>query len=184
MGAGPQQVTLITARRIVIATGSWAFIRPIPWIADVQHLTNQIVFNLDKILAYLVVIGGGSICIELAQAHQHLGSDVSILEMFKIMPKDDPKLVDVVCQQITDEGVELLEGVEVIRLEKSSGRVRVVFSKDGTEQSIDGGHLLFASGRRRNVDGLELEKAGIIYTDTGLDVDAHLCTSNNFFYYW
>ena len=155
MGAGPQQVTLITARRIVIATGSWAFIRPIPWIADVQHLTNQIVFNLDKILAYLVVIGGGSICFELAQAHQHLGSDVSILEMFKIMPKDDPKLVDVVCQQIIDEGVELLEGVEVIWLEKSSGRVRVVFSKDGTEQSIDESHLLVASGRRRSVDGPE-----------------------------
>ena len=117
--AEPQQViagdTLITVRRIVIATGSWPFILPIPWIADVPHLTNQTVFNLDKILAYLVVIGGGSIYIELTQAHQHLGSDVSVLEMFEIMPKDDPKTVDVVRQQIRDDGVELLEGVEVIR---------------------------------------------------------------------
>lgn len=180
--AGPQQViagdTLITARRIVIATGSRAFIPPIPGIADVPHLTNETVFDLDKIPSHLIVIGGGPIGIELAQAHQHLGSDVSVLEMFKIMPKDDPELVDVVRQQIIDDGVKLLEGVEVIRLEKSSGRVRVVFSKDGTEQSIDGSHLLVAAGRRPNVDGLELEKAGIIYTDKGIDVDARLRTSN------
>ena len=180
--AGPQQViagdTLITARRIVIATGSRAFIPPIPGIADVPHLTNETVFNLDRIPSHLIVIGGGPIGIELAQAHQHLGSDVSVLEMFKIMPKDDPELVDVVRQQIIGDGVKLLEGVEVIRLEKSSGRVRVVFSKDGTEQSIDGSHLLVAAGRRPNVDGLELEKAGIIYTDKGIDVDARLRTSN------
>ena len=180
--AGPQQViagdTLITARRIVIATGSRAFIPPIPGIADVPHLTNETVFDLDRIPSHLIVIGGGPIGIELAQAHQHLGSDVSVLEMFKIMPKDDPELVDVVRQQIIDDGVKLLEGVEVIRLEKSSGRVRVVFSKDGTEQSIDGSHLLVAAGRRPNVDGLELEKAGIIYTDKGIDVDARLRTSN------
>lgn len=180
--AGPQQViagdTLITARRIVIATGSRAFIPPIPGIADVPHLTNETVFDLDRIPSHLIVIGGGPIGIELAQAHQHLGSDVSVLEMFKIMPKDDPELVDVVRQQIIDDGVKLLEGVEVIRLEKSSGRVRVVFSKDGTEQSIDGSHLLVAAGRRPNVDGLELEKAGIIYTDKGINVDARLRTSN------
>ena len=180
--AGPQQViagdTLITARRIVIATGSRAFIPPIPGIADVPHLTNETVFDLDRIPSHLIVIGGGPIGIELAQAHQHLGSDVSVLEMFKIMPKDDPELVDVVRQQIIDDGVKLLEGVEVIRLEKSSGRVRVVFSKDGTEQSIDGSHLLVAAGRRPNVEGLELEKAGIIYTDKGIDVDARLRTSN------
>lgn len=182
---GPQQViagdTLITARRIVITTGSRAFILPILGIADVPHLTDQTVFDLDKILAHLVAIGGGPICIELAQAHQHLGSNVSVLEMFKIMPKDDPELVDVVRQKNIDDGIELLEGVEVIWLDKSSGRVRVVLSKDGTEQSIDGSHLLFTSGRRRNVDGLELEKAEIIYTDKGLNVDAHLCLTNNFF---
>jgi pyruvate/2-oxoglutarate dehydrogenase complex dihydrolipoamide dehydrogenase (E3) component len=182
---GPQQViagdTLITARRIVITTGSRAFILPILGIADVPHLTDQTVFDLDKILAHLVAIGGGPICIELAQAHQHLGSNVSVLEMLKIMPKDDPELVDVVRQKNIDDGIELLEGVEVIWLDKSSGRVRVVLSKDGTEQSIDGSHLLFTSGRRRNVDGLELEKAEIIYTDKGLNVDAHLCLTNNFF---
>ena len=159
---GPQQViagdTLITARRIVITTGSRAFILPILGIADVPHLTDQTVFDLDKILAHLVAIGGGPICIELAQAHQHLGSNVSVLEMLKIIPKDDPELVDVVRQKNIDDGIELLEGVEVIWLDKSSGRVRVVLSKDGTEQSIDGSHLLFTSGRRRNVDGLELEK--------------------------
>jgi pyruvate/2-oxoglutarate dehydrogenase complex dihydrolipoamide dehydrogenase (E3) component len=83
-------------------------------------------------------------------------SNVSVLEMFKIMPKDDPELVDVVRQQIIVDRVKLLEGVEVIRLEKSSGRVRIVFSKDGTEQSIDESRLLVALGRRRNVDGLEL----------------------------
>jgi pyruvate/2-oxoglutarate dehydrogenase complex dihydrolipoamide dehydrogenase (E3) component len=158
--AGPQQVivgvTLITARRIVIATVNPAFILPIPGIVDVPHLTNQTVFNLDKVLAHLVVIDGGPICIELAQAQQYLGSNVSVLEMFKIMPKDDPELVDVVRQQIIVDGVKLLEGVEVIRLEKSSSRVRIVFSKDGTEQSIDESRLLVALGRRRNVDGLEL----------------------------
>lgn len=179
---GPNEVvagdTRIRARRIVISTGSRAFVPPIQGIDDVPYLINETIFSLSEIPEHLIVIGGGPIGIELAQAHKHLGAEVSVLEMFKIMPKDDPELVDVVRQQIVEDGIVLHEEIKVERIEKTDKGVRVVIIKDGTEHAVDGSHLLVAAGRRPNVDGLDLEKAGINYSPKGIDVDARLRTSN------
>ncbi|NQW01094.1 MAG: FAD-dependent oxidoreductase [Rhodospirillales bacterium] len=179
---GRQQVvagdTEIHARRIVIATGSRASVPPIPGIDDVPYLINETVFGLSEIPEHLIVIGGGPIGIEMAQAHRHLGARVSVLEMFTIMPKDDAELVDVVRSRLVEDGIDVREGIEVLRVEKTAAGVRVVIKQDGKESALAGSHLLVAAGRQPNVDGLDLEKAGITFSRKGIDVDARMRTSN------
>jgi len=179
---GPREVeaggTRIRARRLVVATGSTAFMPPIPGLDQVPYLTNETVFYRDTLPEHLIVIGGGPIGIELAQAHRHLGAQVTVLEMFSIMPKDDPELVDVVRGRLTAEGIDLREGAKIARVEPVDGGVRVVLETETGEQAIDGTHLLVATGRRPNVAGLELEKAGIAYSEKGIEVDARLRTTN------
>jgi pyruvate/2-oxoglutarate dehydrogenase complex dihydrolipoamide dehydrogenase (E3) component len=136
------------------------------------------VFNRHQLPEHLIVIGGGPMGIELAQAHRHLGCEVTVLEMVSIMPKDDAELVDVVRQQVLRDGLDAREGVKIIRIEPYADGVRVVLEKDGGEEVVDGSHLLVATGRRPNVVGLNLEKAGIEYSEKGIPVDARLRTSN------
>ncbi len=168
----------ITARRVVIATGSSPFVPPIPGLDDVPFLTNETVFDLDTLPRHLIVIGGGPIGIEMAQAHCHLGVRVTVLEMFSIMPKDDPELVDVVRTRLTGDGVHIHEGVRVTGVEGAGGGVAVTFTENDKEARVEGSHLLVAAGRRANVDGLDLEAAGIAYTDKGIQVDARMRTTN------
>ena len=168
----------ITARRIVVSTGSTAFVPPIPGLDQVPYLTNETVFNRDQLPEHLIVIGGGPIGIELAQAHRHLGCKVTILEKFSIMSKDDVELVNVVRQQFFRDGLDVRQGVNIIRVEPCGDAVRIVFEKEGDEETVDGSHLLVATGRRPNVAGLGLEKAGIRYSEAGIPVDSRLRTSN------
>ncbi|MDD9876753.1 MAG: FAD-dependent oxidoreductase [Magnetovibrio sp.] len=179
---GPGEVeagdTRIRARRFVVATGSRAFVPPIPGLDGVPFLTNETIFDQDMVPDHLIVIGGGPIGIELAQAHRHLGARVTVLEMFTIMPKDDPELVDVVRQRVLDDGIELHEGAAINRIEPAGEGVRVILDTDGGEQAIDGSHLLVATGRRPNVADLGLEAAGIKYSDKGIEVDRRLRTTN------
>jgi len=170
--------TRIKARRVVVATGSTAFVPPIPGLDQVPYMTNETIFNRHTLPEHLIVIGGGPIGIELAQAHRHLGAEVTVLEMFAIMPKDDAELVDVVRQQVTRDGVDIREGVTIVRVESRGDGVRVVLETDGVEESVDGSHLLVAAGRRPNVSGMDLEAAGIAYSDKGIQVDARLRTTN------
>ena len=168
----------IAARRFVVATGSSPFVPPIPGLDGVEYYTNETVFYADALPAHLIVIGGGPIGIELAQAHRQLGCDVTVLEMFKIMPKDDPELVDVVRKQLDRDGVVIREGVKIARVEKTGDGIAVVLETDGGEEKVTGTHLLVATGRRANVDGMGLDAAGIRYSPKGIEVDARLRTSN------
>jgi pyruvate/2-oxoglutarate dehydrogenase complex dihydrolipoamide dehydrogenase (E3) component len=173
--AGGQQ---IQARRFVIATGSRAFVPPIPGIKDVPYLTNETVFEQKKLPDHLIVVGGGPIGIEMAQAHRHLGAQVTVLEMFAIMPKDDQELVDVVRAQLSKDGITIREGVKVSSVAKSESGIVVTIENNGATEQIEGSHILVAAGRKPNVDGLDLEKAGVTYSPKGIDVDARLRTSN------
>lgn len=169
----------IQARRFVIATGSSPFVPPIPGLADVPYDTNETVFYADRLPEHLIVIGGGPIGIELAQAHRQLGCTVTVLEMFSIMPKDDPELVGVVRRKLDADGVVIREGVKIARVEKDAGGIAVVLqAADGGEERVDGSHLLVATGRRANTGELNLDAAGVTYTPKGIDVDARLRTSN------
>jgi len=179
---GPNEVvvgeTTIKARRVVIATGSRAFVPPIPGLDSVTYHTNETIFEADKLPEHLIVIGGGPIGIELAQAHRHLGAKVTVLELFNVMPKDDPELVAVVRSQLEEDGIDIIEGIKVNKIEPTPSGVRVNIEQNGEDKAIDGSDLLIAAGRVANVDGLGLEKAGIQYSKKGIEVDARLRTSN------
>jgi pyruvate/2-oxoglutarate dehydrogenase complex dihydrolipoamide dehydrogenase (E3) component len=179
---GPGEVvageTTIKARRFVISTGSSAFVPPIDGLNDVPYMTNENIFDGPDLPEHLIVIGGGPIGIEMAQAHRHLGAEVTVLEMFSIMPKDDPELVTVVRARLDKDGIVIREGIKVLGVEKTDFGIAVKIENDGREERIEGSHLLVAAGRRANVSGLDLEKAGIDYSPMGIAVDARLRTSN------
>jgi pyruvate/2-oxoglutarate dehydrogenase complex dihydrolipoamide dehydrogenase (E3) component len=179
---GPQEVEAdgrrIRARRLVVATGSSPALPPIAGLAEVPHLTNETVFDLTERPEHLIVIGGGPIGCELAQAHRRLGARVTILEMFSILPKDDPEAVGVVRDQLRAEGVEVREQVEVRSVAREGNGIAITIKEAGVEQQITGSHVLVAAGRRANVDGLDLEAGGIEYSPKGIKVDARLRTSN------
>lgn len=168
----------ITARRFVVATGSSAFVPPIPGIEQTPHLTNETIFDRDAVPERLIVVGGGPIGIEMAQAHRRLGADVTVLDMATIMPKDDPELVDVVRRRLVAEGVDIRENIRIARVEKSGAGVAVVLKSENGETRIEGSDLLIAAGRRPNVKNLGLEAAGVEYSDKGIKVDRSLRTTN------
>ena len=179
---GPQEIEAdgdrIHARRIVVATGSSPAIPPIPGLAEVPHLTNETVFDLTERPEHLIVIGGGPIGCELAQAFRRLGAAVTVLELFSILPKDDPAAVAVVRAQLRADGIDLREHVETKAVTRDGNGVAVTIKEVDVEQRINGSHVLVAAGRRANVDGLDLEAAGIEYGPKGIKVDARLRTSN------
>lgn len=168
----------IKARRFVVATGSHAFVPPIDGIHDVPFLTNETVFDLREAPGHLIVIGAGPIGIELAQAHRRLGAKVTVLEMFMMMPKDDPDAVAVVRTAIEAEGIVLHEGVKVLRAQRDGNSIAVVIEKARREVTITGTHLLLAAGRRPSTADLGLGHAGIEHDAKGIKVDQRLRTTN------
>jgi pyruvate/2-oxoglutarate dehydrogenase complex dihydrolipoamide dehydrogenase (E3) component len=170
----------VRARRIVIATGSSPATPPIPGLEAVRFFTNETVFENRALPRRLIVIGGGPIGIEMAQAHRLLGAEVTVLEALpSIMPKDDPELVALLADRLRADGVSIRTGVKVSRVEPDSAGLAVVLAADSGEERLTGSHLLVAAGRRPNLRGLELEKAGIALDERGgLIVDQRLRTSN------
>lgn len=178
--AGPWR---IRARRFVIATGSLPAVPPIPGLADVPYLTNESLFADRPRPEHLLIIGGGPIGVEMAQAHRRLGSRVTVLEMDRILSRDDPDLASVVAKKLTEEGVVLREGAAVAGVESGAdGSISVRLSVGGVEETVTGDQILVATGRRAVTDGLDLEKAGVDVGKAGITVDKGLRTSNRKIY--
>ncbi len=165
----------IRARRVVIATGSRPFVPPIKGLDTVPYLTNETVFDLRDTPRRLLIIGGGPIGMEMAQAHQRLGCDVTVIEGAKALGKDDPETAAIVLNRLRKEGVTIVENATVASVEAAGDDI-CVKTEDG--QSFDGSHLLVAVGRKSNTETLDLSKAGIETTRTGIQVDASLRTTN------
>ena len=170
---------LIRAKYFVLATGSSPFVPPIEGLDRVPYFTNENIFSNSEPVQHLIVIGGGPIGIEMAQAHRRLGAKVTVMEMARLLMKDDPELTKIVIQRLQQEGLEFHEGGRDLRLEKTGdGKIAAYCNTDAGAQCATGSHLLIATGRRANVNGLNLEAAGITYSPHGVDVDARLRTSN------
>lgn len=166
---------VITARRIVIATGSSPLVPPIPGLDDVPFETNETIFDLREKPGHLLIIGGGPIGMEMAQAHARLGSKVTVLEGGKALGKDDPELAAVVLERLRAEGVVIEEKARAVQVKGKAGAIEIVTEDD---RSIKGTHLLVAVGRKVNIDRLNLEAAGIEADGKGIRVNAGLRTSN------
>ena len=164
-----------TARRIVIATGSRAGVPPISGIKDVPFFTNETIFKNRVLPKHLVVIGGGPIGMEMALAHRRLGSEVTVLEAFQPLAKDDPELTSVVLDSLKSEGITIHGNAKINTISKTKSGISI-----GVEgmAPIVGSHLLVAAGRLPNIENLNLEAAGIAYTKHGITVDASLRTTN------
>ncbi|HTZ77926.1 MAG TPA: FAD-dependent oxidoreductase [Stellaceae bacterium] len=172
--------TRVRARRIVIATGSSPAVPPIPGLADVPFLTNETLFENRVLPRHLVIVGGGPVGIEMAQAHRLLGAEVTVLEAGpRIMPKDDPELVALLAERLGADGVAIRTGITIRRIERVAEEIAVVLAAGGGEESVVGSHLLVAAGRRASLDALDLSKAGIARGAKGeLLLDRRLRTSN------
>ncbi|MEO1264740.1 MAG: FAD-dependent oxidoreductase [Pseudomonadota bacterium] len=168
----------IKARRFVIATGSSPMVPPIPGLADTPHFTNETLFDNTQRPEHLIIVGGGPIGMEMAQAHRRLGAQVTVLEGQKAMGKDDPELARHVLDAMEAEGITIREGAMVQSVAGSAGAIDVTIKTDTGEETVHGTHLLVAAGRKPNIDGLGLDVAGIKHDKRGISVNKSLVTSN------
>ncbi len=176
----PYEVTAgnyrIRARRFIIATGSSPFVPPIPGLEKTPFLTNETIFELRQRPDHLVIIGGGPIGIELAQAHRRLGCRVTVIEGLKALGRSHPAHTAIVLNQLKDEGIVIHEGMTAERVETlEGGAIRV---HTNTEEPIEGSHLLVAVGRKPNIETLDLAAAHIKTHRAGIIVDRSLKTAN------
>lgn len=180
---GPDRLAVagreLRARRFVLATGSRPFLPPIPGLAETPHLTNESVFALAERPAHLLLLGGGPIGCELAQAFARLGSRVTLVEQDRLLPKDDPELADFVRRGLLADGVALLEGARATAVEAGPA---LLVEQGGETRRVEGSHLLVAVGRRPDYEGLDLAAAGVALEQGRLVLDRGLRTSNRRIY--
>ncbi len=167
--------TIIEARRFIVATGSGPFVPPIPGLEDVEYFTNENIFDLRTRPDHLIVIGGGPIGMEMAQAHLRLGCKVTVIEGAKAMGNDDPEVAAVVLEKLRAEGLEIVEGAQATKISGSKGNI-TVHTPAG---DFTGTHLLMAVGRKVNVEKLDLDKANVKWGRRGVEVGANLRSVTN-----
>jgi pyruvate/2-oxoglutarate dehydrogenase complex dihydrolipoamide dehydrogenase (E3) component len=167
--------TLIRPRRFVVATGSAPVVPPIPGLDNVPYFTNETVFANRTAPEHLVVIGGGPIGIELAQAHKGLGARVTVIDAGPLLPRDDPELVALLAERLAADGIALKPAVAVAGIEREDTGIAVTLA---TGERIAGSHLLVAAGRCPNLAALDLPAAGIAANAAGVVVDTRLRTTN------
>ena len=169
------QPITVRAKYFVVATGSHPVVPPISGLDKTPYYTNETIFALNKKPEHLIIVGGGPIGIEMAQAHRRLGCQVTVLEALAIMGRDDPDLVSRLMAKMTDEGITFIEQAHITSIIKNGKRITLDI---GDGDSIKGTHLLVAAGRKPNIDALNLEAANIKYNERGIETDNRLRTSN------
>ncbi len=167
-------------KRVVINTGSRATLEPIPGLAEAKPLTHIEALELDHIPKHLLVLGAGYVGLELAQAFRRFGSDVTLIDRNgRLAHHEDEDASQGLEEMCRDEGITVVTNAKITRVKGTSGeRISLLGSRDGTELSLEGTHLLVAGGRTPNTNGIGLEKAGVEATDHGhVKVNEHLQTT-------
>ncbi len=174
--------TTLTFAKAIVATGGTAAIPSIPGLQDAPYLTNATIFNLTELPPRLGVIGAGPIGLEIAQAFQRLGSEVTVYSRgSKILPKEDPDAARLVEESMRRDGVTFVRGVVPKRIESQRGKppVTVVLEDRSGERTLTCDALLVATGRKPAVTGLGLEAVGVAYDERlGIQVNDRLQTTN------
>ena len=170
----------VTAKTWVLATGSVPAVPDLDGLDQTPYLTNREIFYLDELPSSLVILGGGSIAVEMAQAFARLGSCVQVIQRSsQILSGEDPDMSAVVQSALERDGVKFHLDTQLLRV-KDLGSEREVIFKDnrGLETSVRGKSLLLALGRKADIEGLNLDNAGVAYDDKGIHVDRRMRTSN------
>ncbi|MGM0424251.1 MAG: dihydrolipoyl dehydrogenase family protein [Thermodesulfobacteriota bacterium] len=169
----------VSAKTWVLATGSTAATPNLPGLQETPHLTNRELFSLQELPTSLVIIGGGPIAIEMAQAFARLGSQVQVIQRSRqILSKEDPDLAGLVQTLLEQEGVTFYLDTELSKVRDLGSKREVIFKdSNGQETSVQGDALLVALGRSLCPDGLGLENAGVEFNSKGIPVDNRLRTN-------
>ncbi|MFS4438030.1 dihydrolipoyl dehydrogenase family protein [Paracoccaceae bacterium GXU_MW_L88] len=179
---GPETVETeshrITARRFVIATGARASVPPVPGLSEARYLTNETIFDIEELPEHLLVLGGGPIGLELAQAFRRLGAQVTVIEAAKALGRDDADAAALVTAQLRAEGVVIHEDKPAKSVSEENGQIQVALENE----VISGSHLLVATGRTPNIEKLNLDAAGVEVVHGAVRVTPGLKTRNRRIY--
>ena len=170
--------TSVTARRFIVATGSAPVIPSIPGLDSVPYFTNETLFDSAPEPRHLLVLGGGPVGVEMAQAYRRLGAEVTLVEGKRLLGRDDPELVAIVRAQLIEDGVTIHEETPVTAVQADDAGVALTCGSGDASVRLSGSHLLVAAGRRPKIDGLGLEDAGVALNDGVPLIDARLRTTN------
>jgi pyruvate/2-oxoglutarate dehydrogenase complex dihydrolipoamide dehydrogenase (E3) component len=170
--------TTIKAARFVIATGSLAAIPLIHGLDTVPVLTNETIFDLAECPQHLLVIGGGAVGVELAQAFRRFGAQVTIIEAMKVLGNSDPEGVDVLLAALERDGISIHADAAIRNVSREGPKIRITFETTDGEKNVEGTHVLVTAGRRPNLDSLNLAAAEVKFDAANIGVDKRLRTSN------
>jgi pyruvate/2-oxoglutarate dehydrogenase complex dihydrolipoamide dehydrogenase (E3) component len=153
----------LRGERVIINVGTRASIPPVPGLAAAAPMTHVEALNLERLPEHLVILGGGYVGLEFAQAMRRFGSRVTVVERGpRILEREDPDVSDAIRELLTDEGVEVLQQTEVLNVTGRSGsRVGLYLRAASVEKTLDASDLLVATGRTPNTDRLDAAKAGV-----------------------
>ncbi len=170
----------VDAKRIVIATGSRALVPPIDGLDKTPYLTNETIFDVEELPKHLLVLGGGPIGIEMAQAFRRLGAEVTVIERSKALDRADPEHAKIALKALREEGVTLLERTSANAVSQTEEGIRIeIQNSEGEISAVTGSHLLVATGRAPMLDGLALEAGGVDYDHKGIETKPNLRSTSN-----
>ena len=169
----------IQSRRIVIATGVHTPVAEINGLSDVHYYTNQSIFDLEQKPEHLLILGGGPVGVELAQAFTRLGIKVTVFEKQKILSNFNREHVELLRSNLENDGVNLKEEASIKDISQVGNKLTIQLENS---DKITGSHLLVATGKKPNLQNLNLQAAGINFSDIGIETDQYLRTNNKKIY--
>lgn len=176
----------ISARSWIVSTGSSPALPPVEGLKDVPHWTNETVFSQRTLPRRLLVLGGGPIGLEMAQAFQRLGSHVTVVEfMEQILGPEDPDVAEILRNRLNSEGIQILTSTKATKAESNGSGIRLTVSPaqgKGQPRVLEADALLVATGRKPNVTDLGLEAAGVEFSPRGIPTDARMRTNMHHIY--
>lgn len=170
---------VLSADKFMIATGSSAFIPPIEGLASAPYLSNENLFDLETLPPSMIILGAGPIGMEMASALNHLGVLVTVVEMFdRILPREDEELASRLEKKLAVDGIAFLTGTKAVRAAGTKDGITLTVEDRAKQQrDIAAASILVAVGRKPNIEGLDLDKAGVAWSRTGITTDAYLRTT-------
>jgi pyruvate/2-oxoglutarate dehydrogenase complex dihydrolipoamide dehydrogenase (E3) component len=171
----------LRGENVIVSTGTRAALEAIPGLAAAQPLTHIEALELDEIPGHLLVVGGGYVGVELSQAIRRFGSLVTIIDRnARLMSREDPDVCAALRSLFADEGIDILLNTRLKQVSGKSGdSVNVAIEQDGVEKVLKGSHILVATGRVPNTEGLGLELIGVELTERGyIKVNERLQTTS------
>ncbi|MHB8844345.1 MAG: dihydrolipoyl dehydrogenase family protein [Nitrospirota bacterium] len=170
---------VLSADKFMIATGSSAFIPPIEGLSSVPYLSNENLFDLDTLPSSMIILGAGPIGMEMASALNHLGVAVTVVEMSgRILPREDEELASRLEQKLALDGITFLTGTKAVRAAGTKDAITLTVESAGAaRRDIGAASILVAVGRKPNIEGMDLDKAGVAWSRTGITADAYLRTT-------